>query len=247
VGGGSVGGEAAFAGGRIHLSDAVRDDARATIDALRDRGLEIILISGDNRRAAAAMAAAAGIDAVAAEVTPEGKADWVRRRREAGNHVLVAGDGLNDGPALAAADVGVAMAGGAASSVLVADGVISSNALAPLLGGFRAARACRTIVDGNLRRSLIYNVAAVAAAAAGLINPLIAAVLMPLSSGIVIYGAYRVEKMVQAEEQGGVSGGGISGGGISGGGVSGGGISGGGVSGGGISGAAGSLMPEGAY
>jgi hypothetical protein len=102
----------------------------------------------------------------------------------------------------------------------------------------------------------------VAPAAAGLINPLIAAVLMPLSSGIVIYGAYRVEKMVQAEEQGGVSGGGISGGGISGGGVSGGGISGGGVSGGGmsgggvsgggvsvggISGAAGSLMPEGAY
>jgi P-type Cu2+ transporter len=92
------------------------------------------------------------------------------------------------------------MANGAASSVLVADGVISSAALAPLLAGFRAARACRTIIHGNLRRSLVYNVLAVGAAAAGFINPLIAAVLMPLSSGIVIYGAYRVEQIVRAEE-----------------------------------------------
>jgi P-type Cu2+ transporter len=187
-------------GGRILLSDAVRNDARTTIAELQRRGLDVILISGDNRRAAARMAEAAGIDTVAAEVTPEGKAAWVRQKREGGGRILVAGDGLNDGPALAAADVGVAMANGAASSVLVADGVISSPALAPLLSGFRAARACRTIIEGNLRRSLIYNVAAVAAAAAGLINPLIAAVLMPLSSGIVIYGAYRVEEMVAAEE-----------------------------------------------
>jgi P-type Cu2+ transporter len=93
------------------------------------------------------------------------------------------------------------MANGAASSVLVADGVISAAALRPILAGFRAARACRTVIEGNLRRSLIYNVAAVTAAAAGLINPLIAAVLMPLSSGIVIYGAYRVERMVAAEEE----------------------------------------------
>lgn len=187
-------------GGRVLLSDAVRDDARATIAGLRERGLDIVLLSGDNRQAANRMAAAAGIDEVAAEVSPDGKAEWVRRHREAGARVLVAGDGLNDGPALAAADVGVAMASGAASSVLVADGVISSSALAPLLGGFRAARACRTIIDGNLRRSLVYNVVAVAAAAAGFINPLIAAVLMPLSSGIVIYGAYRVERIVAAEE-----------------------------------------------
>jgi P-type Cu2+ transporter len=191
---------AAMTGGRILLSDAVRPDARATIAALQERGLDVILITGDNRRAAAGMAQAAGIDTVAAEVTPDGKAAWVRQKRESGSRVLVAGDGLNDGPALAAADVGVAMANGAASSVLVADGVISAAALGPVLAGFRAARACRTIVERNLRRSLVYNVAAVAAAAAGLINPLIAAVLMPLSSGIVIYGAYRVERMVEAEE-----------------------------------------------
>jgi cation transport ATPase len=187
--------------GEIRLSDAVRDDARATIEVLRRQGLDVVLLSGDRTAAAHHMATLAGIDTVTAEVTPDGKADWVRARRDRGRRVLLAGDGVNDGPALAAADVGIAMANGAASSVLVADGVISAAALRPILAGFRAARACRTVIEGNLRRSLIYNVAAVTAAAAGLINPLIAAVLMPLSSGIVIYGAYRVERMVAAEEE----------------------------------------------
>jgi P-type Cu2+ transporter len=187
--------------GAIHLSDAVRADARATIAALRSRGLDVVLLSGDHADAVARMAAAADVYTVNAGVTPEGKAEWVRAQRHSGNHVLLAGDGINDGPALAAADVGIAMASGAASSVLVADGVIASRALRPVLAGFRAARACRTIIDRNLRRSLIYNVAAVSAAAAGLINPLIAAVLMPLSSGIVIWGAFRVEQMVSAAEE----------------------------------------------
>jgi P-type E1-E2 ATPase len=125
---------------------------------------------------------------------------WVRQRRAHGECVLFAGDGLNDGPALAAANVGVAMANGAASSVLVADGVISAAALTPLLGACRAARACQSVIRGNLRRSLVYNICAVAAAAFGLVNPLVAAVLMPLSSGLVIYGAFRVERLVRAAE-----------------------------------------------
>lgn len=186
--------------GEIRLSDAVRPDAQGTIGALKNRGLDVVLLSGDHQQAAETIATAAGIDSVHAGVTPDGKVDWVRTQRDRGATVLLAGDGLNDGPALAAANVSVAMANGAASSVLVADGVISSAALAPLLAGFRAARACRIIIEGNLRRSLVYNVLAVGAAAAGFINPLIAAVLMPLSSGIVIYGAYRVERMVRAEE-----------------------------------------------
>jgi P-type Cu2+ transporter len=193
-------GAAAAPAGSIRLSDGVRSDARRTVDALRTRGLDVVLLSGDHRDVAERMAAAAGIEDVAAGVAPDAKAEWVRARRAAGQPVLFAGDGLNDGPALAAADVGVAMANGAASSVLVADGVISSAALAPLLAGFRAARACRMIVESNLRRSLVYNVAAVGAAAAGFVNPLVAAVLMPLSSGLVIWGAYRVERIVRAEE-----------------------------------------------
>jgi P-type Cu2+ transporter len=188
--------------GEIRLDDGMRSDARRTVAALRDRGLEVVLLSGDHADVAGRMAAAAGIETVAAAMTPDAKAEWVRSRREQGRRVLFAGDGLNDGPALAAADVGVAMASGAASSVLVADGVISAAALTPLLAGFRAARACRTVIRKNLRRSLVYNVAAVGAAAAGLVNPLVAAVLMPLSSGMVIWGAFRVERMVRAEEEG---------------------------------------------
>jgi P-type Cu2+ transporter len=186
--------------GVIRLDDGVRADARRTVAALRDRGLDVVLLSGDHHVVAERMAWAAGIDEVIAPMTPDAKAAWVRSRREAGRGVLFAGDGLNDGPALASADVGIAMASGAASSVLVADGVISARTLAPILAGFRAARACRAIIRSNLRRSLVYNVAAVAAAAAGLVNPLVAAVLMPLSSGLVIWGAFRVERLVRAEE-----------------------------------------------
>jgi cation transport ATPase len=107
---------------------------------------------------------------------------------------------VNDGPALAAADVSIAMASGAASSVLVADGVISTRSLMPILAGRRAARACLRAIRANQRRSIIYNVAAVTAAAFGLMNPLIAAVLMPLSSGVVIWGSTRVETHVRRME-----------------------------------------------
>jgi Cu2+-exporting ATPase len=186
--------------GEIRLSDAIRDDAHATVSALRAEGRAVVLLSGDAGEVAERMAAAAGITTSIASATPEIKAAWITERRSAGGRVLFAGDGLNDGPALASADVGIAMATGAASSVLVADGVISAPALAPLLAGFRAARACRSVIRSNLRRSLVYNVCAVAAAAAGFVNPLVAAVLMPLSSGLVIYGAFRVERLVRAEE-----------------------------------------------
>jgi P-type Cu2+ transporter len=183
--------------GEITLSDGLRADARDTVAALRRRGLRVVLLSGDHVDVAQRIAAAAGIEEVAAGVGPEEKADWIRDARARGAHVLFAGDGLNDGPALAQADVGIAMANGAASSVLVADGVISTQQIAPLITGFVAARACTKVIGTNLRRSVIYNVCAVGAAAAGLVNPLIAAVLMPLSSGLVIWGAFRVERIVR--------------------------------------------------
>jgi P-type Cu2+ transporter len=186
--------------GRIRLSDDIRVDAHDTVARLRQDGLRVVLLSGDHHDVALRMAAAAGITEVAAETGPEAKADWIRAARARGSNVLFAGDGLNDGPALAQANVGIAMADGAASSVLVADGVISAPAIAPLLAGFDAARACRTVIRSNLQRSVAYNIAAVTAAAAGLINPLIAALLMPLSSGLVIRGAFRVEHMVRARE-----------------------------------------------
>ena len=186
---------------RIRLGDVIRPDTAGTVRALGAEGLDIALLTGDHAEVADRIAAASGIGTVVARCNPEQKAAWIAERQRAGHRVLFAGDGLNDGPALARADVGIAMGGGAASSVLVADGVIARPSLAPILAARRAAGACRRIIRSNQRRSLAYNALAVSAAAAGFINPLVAALLMPLSSGVVIWGALRVERLVRQGDQ----------------------------------------------
>ncbi len=191
-------------GGREHriiLGDVIRPDAAATVRRLGIEGLDVALLTGDHAEVADRIAAAAGIGTVKARCNPEQKAAWIEARQREGRHVLFAGDGLNDGPALAKADVGIAMGSGAASSVLVADGVIARPALAPILAARRTARACRQVIRSNQRRSLAYNALAVSAAAAGFINPLVAALLMPLSSGLVIWGALHVERLVRAGDR----------------------------------------------
>jgi Cu+-exporting ATPase len=183
----------------IRLGDAVRPDSARIVAALRRLGLEVALLTGDHEHVARRIAGETGIPTALARMDPTQKADWVRARRADGRRVLFAGDGINDGPALAEATVGVAMGTGAASSVLVADGVISSDSLAPLPAAIHAARACRRAIRANQARSIGYNVLAVGAAAAGLVNPLVAAVLMPLSSAMVIWGASRVEATVRKQ------------------------------------------------
>ncbi len=184
----------------IRLGDTARSDAARTVAALHAEGLEVALLTGDHADAAGRIGRLAGVDAVAARMDPEAKAAWVRGRQATGQRVLFAGDGLNDGPALAAADVALAMGSGAASSVLVADGVLSGATLGPILAGRRAARAAAFAIRASQRRSVAYNLLAVGAAAAGLVNPLVAAVLMPLSSAMVVWGAFRVETLVRREE-----------------------------------------------
>jgi Cu2+-exporting ATPase len=184
----------------IRLGDRVRDDARRTVAALRGQGLRVVLLTGDHPEVAAAVAADCGITEVEAGRGPDDKRAWVAARQAEGHRVLLAGDGINDGAALAAADVGVAMGSGAAASLLVADGVVVAPGLEPLLAGRRAALAARRAIRINQRRSIAYNILAVAAAAAGLINPLVAAILMPLSSGVVIWGASGVTRTMNRVE-----------------------------------------------
>ncbi len=181
----------------IRLSDTVRSDTYAAARGLADGDRSLALLSGDTADIARRVASDAGIDDVHAPLLPEEKAEWIEARRDAGARVLFVGDGLNDGPGLAAADVGLAMDRGAASSVLVADGVVTGGSLWSVVAGMAAGRAAERQVRRNQIRSVCYNVAAVGAAAAGLINPLVAAVLMPLSSLWVVWGATRVEPLVR--------------------------------------------------
>ncbi len=184
----------------IALGDRVRPDARETVATLRRLGLEVVLLSGDHPEVAHRIGREAGIAAIQARAAPAAKAAWIAGQQQAGHRVLFAGDGLNDGPALAQADVGIAMGTGAATSLLAADGLVAVASLAPVVAGIRAARAAARAIRSSLRRSLVYNVLAVSAAALGLVNPLVAAILMPLSSGMVIWNAARVERRVRREE-----------------------------------------------
>lgn len=185
----------------LMLGDQLRRDSAPAVRALRDLGLEVVLLTGDDPEPAHWMAERAGIETVLARHTPLAKARWVEQMEEARRPVVFVGDGLNDGPALAAARVGVAMGNGVASSILTADGVLAVPSLAPLASAIRAAHAARRAIRTNLVRSLVYNVAAVAGAAFGLVNPLVAAILMPLSSALVVGGASGVEASVRRAER----------------------------------------------
>ena len=182
------------------LGDAIRPDTREVVAEIAGLGLATTLLTGDHEDVGRRIAGEAGIHAFAARVTPAGKAEWIRTKQAMGRRVLFTGDGLNDGPALAAADVGIAMAGGAASSVLVADGIVSTGSLRPVVAGIRAARAAERATRRSQVQSIVYNLVSVGAAAAGLVNPLVAAVLMPLSSITVVWNAARVEQAVRRAE-----------------------------------------------
>lgn len=184
--------------GVIRLRDTLRPDAARTVAGLRARGLRVVLLSGDHPDVATRIGTSAGVDEAIGGVRPEAKRAWIAARRAEGRKVAFVGDGLNDGPALVEADVGIAMGSGMPSSVLAADAIIAHDGLGPVLAGMRAAAAVRGAVRGNVRRSLVYNLGAVTAAVLGFVNPLVAAVLMPLSSSMVVYGALAVDRRTNA-------------------------------------------------
>jgi Cu2+-exporting ATPase len=187
--------------GRIRLRDVARQDARDAISALRRLGVRVTLLTGDHRAVADEVAAGVGIEHVVARQRPEDKAAWIKQRRAEGHRVLYVGDGLNDGPALAAADASLAMRDGATPSLLAADGVLAEGHLAGVVAALRGARAVRSTVRLTLGWSVSYNATAVSLALAGWVDPLVAAVLMPFSSAVVIAASRLVERRVHREER----------------------------------------------
>jgi Cu2+-exporting ATPase len=177
----------------IRLEDRVRPEAAKTIAALQKLGLRVTILSGDHPDIAAQLQQETSADAALGGMSPTDKASWLEKHPE----TLFVGDGLNDGPGLRAAALGLAMQGGAAPSLLVADGIAVD--ISGLPAAIRAARIAKQTVKRGIYRSLAYNLLAVTAAALGLINPLVAALLMPLSSGMVIGAAARLESYVAKE------------------------------------------------
>ncbi len=178
--------------GVIAVHDPLRDDAARAVSRLRQAGIRCLMLTGDSAAAAAAAAERAGLDGIFSEVPPEGKAEHVARLRAAGGGVAMVGDGVNDAPALAAADVGIAMGSGT-DVALHAAGVTLMRAEPSLVAdAIEVSAATRRTIRQNLFFAFIYNVLALPLAAAGMLTPVIAGAAMAASSVCVVSNALRL-------------------------------------------------------
>ncbi len=180
---------------RFTLHEGERPDAHAAVAGLRAQGLDVHLSSGDGHEAVARCARNLGIAAAQARQTPEAKLAYVRALQQRGRSVLMVGDGLNDAPVLAGAEVSMAVADGAALAQRAADLVMTGPALDRIPAAIALARRTRTIVRQNLAWALAYNLMALPAAAAGLVTPWIAALAMAVSSLTVTLNALRLSRV----------------------------------------------------
>jgi Cu2+-exporting ATPase len=178
----------------IVLRDEIRPDARATVAALRESGKQVILMSGDHRSSVGQVAGAVGIESFLAGMKPQDKLERVQALQREGAIVAMVGDGINDAPVLAAADVSIAMHGAAHISHASADMVLLSEQLFPLADGLRIARRAMRIVRQNLGWALAYNLIALPAAALGYVAPWMAAIGMSSSSLLVVLNALRLTR-----------------------------------------------------
>ena len=181
--------------GTITLADPVRPEAADTVAVLKSEGITPVMLTGDARAAAEHMAGALGIERFLAEVLPEHKVDEVRRLMDAGEKVVMVGDGINDAPVLAGADVSVAPSHAASLAQSSADVLMLGDTLHPVVTLMRGARRTMRIVRQNLAWAIVYNLSAVPLAAAGLVPPWLAAIGMSTSSLVVVLNALRLSRI----------------------------------------------------
>jgi len=180
--------------GVIGVADRVKPGARQAVEELRALGVRSVLLTGDNVRTAEAVARAVGIDDVMADVRPAEKLDAVERLSQSGELVAMVGDGVNDAPALKAANVGIALGSGTDVAIEAADVVLVSPDIAGVARAVRLARATFRKIRQNLAWAFLYNLVAMPAAVIGLLHPLIAETAMALSSINVVTNASRLRR-----------------------------------------------------
>jgi Cu+-exporting ATPase len=180
--------------GVLAVASTIKPSARPAVAHLRSLGLRPVLLTGDHEAAARAAASAAGIDEVISGVLPAAKAAVISALQAQGHRVAMVGDGVNDAPALAAADLGLAMGTGTDVAISASDLILLTDDLTAVPTAISLARATRTTIRRNLAWAFGYNLAAVPIAAAGFLNPLLAAGAMAMSSALVITNSLRLRQ-----------------------------------------------------
>lgn len=189
-----VGGWAGVARAVFVVADTPKPTSAEAVAELKAMGLRPILLTGDNQVTAQAVAAQVGIEEVVADVLPAGKADVIRSLQSEGRVVAMVGDGVNDAPALAVADLGIAVGTGTDAALEASDLTVASGDLRAAADAIRLSRRTLRIIVGNLFWAFAYNIVAVPVAAAGWLNPMIAGAAMAFSSIFVVSNSLRLRR-----------------------------------------------------